>query len=120
MRKYLILVIVLIVSACSQTDAGKGLVLTVAPPSDSNLPDLTVSSVSLRWSQVWQCGVDVHVTVANHGTADAGEFKLSLQTLQQTVFELGANAQHTVVFNVTGEQMGQWMEASGTVDVTRS
>jgi|GEM_PF-2886292 len=117
MRWIWILTLIVILMGCRQPEYGGEMLLTAVPSSQVARPELLVTTVNLRWSQVWQCGVDVSVTIENRGTLPAYNFVLSLHDQRMTIPELGFGNQHTVVFNVTGEQMAGWMEASGTVDV---
>lgn len=117
MRILLLLFVVLIASACNQTEFGGEMALTAVPSSQASYPELSVTHVSLQWSRVWECGVDVHVTITNTGTLPAYNFSLSLHDQHAEILELGFGRQHTVVFNITGEQMASWMEASGTIDI---
>ncbi len=116
MRIIWTLILLLALGACRQPDTGSEMGLTLVPSSEWSLPDLVVEHVRLQWSQAWKCGVDVHITVANHGTFPAENFVLSLHDQQADILRINAGAQQTITFRVSGEQMAVWMEASGVID----
>lgn len=113
MRIVLFLLVILIVSACNGiNNAGEGMASSPAPV----LPDLTVSHVQFWWSEQWECGVDVHVTIQNLGDVDVGEFHISLHDRRELVLGVPANSQTTLVIPVDGQDIQRWMRATGTID----
>lgn len=72
-----------------------------ATPIDPNtLPDLLITYIGFDWAVDHSCGVEVTVTVRNHGNAPAGAFVLLVDDQELTIDGLGAKQQQTHQFSV--------------------
>lgn len=114
MRRLWILLALVLCGACSQFDAGGEMLLTVVP---QQWVDLEVYNVGFYWSSTWDCGVEVHLRLRNNGNADSESFHVSLHDRRQPVNGLPAHAETTLILDVTGEELMDWMRATGMIDV---
>lgn len=90
------------------------MVLSVVPP---DWVDLEVTDVWFRWSTTWQCGVEIHLTIRNHGNAYSSSFDVTLEDHQEMVAGIPAGGDTTLIVAVSGEQIMGWMGVSGMLDV---